>query len=227
MLGRLPMPRVLATLTLITAIAAAILPTGFAWSQTMPSATVPNPAPDAPPPPAEAPPPAPVNPAPIEVAPPAVAPAPPATAPIVKKKAHIVHPQGTEAQFEPASGRLKVIKETYVYSEPSRVSRKLEKAEASKYVNVTGTTRYYVRVKLKDGRTGYVPNAAVELVKPFQKDFLLTADAPVYAEPNHWSKRVSEVHKGRNVHVIAVTPGYIKIRMKSGLEGYVPQSAVE
>ena len=223
------MPRLIAALTLIVAmvlaIAAAILPTGSAWSQTMPSATVPNPAPDAPPPPAEAPPP-PVNPPATEVPPAAVAPAPPVVAPIVKKKPHVVHP-AKEAEFEPASGRLKVIKDTNVYSEPSRVSRKLEKAESGKFVNVTGVTRYYVRVKLKDGRTGYVPNSAVELVTSYKKDFLLSADSPVYVEPNHWSKRMADVHKGKNVHVIGIAPGYIKIRMKDGREGYVPQSAVE
>jgi hypothetical protein len=92
---------------------------------------------------------------------------------------------------------------------------------------VTGVTHYYVRVRLKDGRIGYVANSAVEMVKPFDKEFLLSSDSPVYAEPNRWAKKVSEVHKGHNVHVIGLAPSYIKIRMKSGLEGYVPQSAVE
>ena len=92
---------------------------------------------------------------------------------------------------------------------------------------MTGTTRYYVRVRLKDGRIGYVANSAVELVKPLDKDYILAADSPVYAEPNRSAKRVAEVHKGHNVHVTGIAPSYIRIKMKSGLVGYVPQSAVE
>jgi uncharacterized protein YgiM (DUF1202 family) len=205
------MPRLIVVLTLIIAI----VPLSAAWSQTGGAAAPPNPAVEAPAPPA-----APVNPPAAEVPP---APA----APVVIKKPRVTHHASQEAEFEPASGRLKLKKDTYVYSRASRLSKKLEKAHASKYVNVTGATRYYLRVKLKDGRTGYVPTSAVELVKPFDKDYILASDSPVYSEPNRWAKRVAEVHKGRNVHVTGITPSYIRIRMKDGVEGYVPQSAVE
>jgi len=217
------MPRLIAALTLIIAIA----PLSAAWSQTG-GAAPPNPTMEE----APAPPPGPVNP-PAAAAPPAppaaeVPPAPAPEAPVVVKKPHVTHHAAQKKEeFEPASGHLKLTKETYVYSSPSRLSKKLEKAQASKYVNVTGVTRYYVRVRLKDGRIGYVPNSAVELVKPLNKDFILSSDSPVYAEPNRSAKRVAEVHKGHNVHVTGIAPSYIRIKMKSGLVGYVPQSAVE
>jgi len=202
------MLRLIAILTLI----GAIVPLSAAWSQTGGAAAPPNPAVEAPA--------APVNP-PAAEAPPAPA------APVVIKKPRVTHHASEAADIEPASGHLKLKKDTYVYSRPSRLSTKLEKAHASKYVNVTGATRYYLRVKLKDGRTGYVATSAVELVKPLDKEYILASDSPVYSEPNRWAKRVAEVHKGHNVHVTGITPNYIRIKMKSGLEGYVPQSAVE
>ena len=207
--------RLIAVLTLTFALA----PLCAAWAQT--GAGTPPPAPSGPPPVPGPPPEA--APAPP---PPAAAPPAPHAAPIVHEKPRITRP-AKEAAFEPASGRLKVIQSGYIYSEPSRISRKLEKAEPGKFVIVTGVTHYYVRVKLKDGDTGYIPSSAVELVTPYHKDFLLSADSPVYVEPNHWSKRMADVHKGKNVHVIGLAPGYIKIRMKDGREGFIPQSAVE
>ncbi len=219
------MARLIAVLTLIIAI----VPFNAAWSQTSgtpPPSNLPAAAPALPV--------APPNP-PAEEAVPAPAPgaaeAPPAPAPeapVVVKKPRVTHHHApAKVEFEPASGRLKLKQDTYVFASPSRLDKKLEKAQAAKFVNVTGVTHYYVRVRLKDGRIGYVPNSAVEMVKPFDKEFLLSSNSPVYAEPNRWAKKVSAVHKGHNVHVIGLAPSYIKIRMKSGLEGYVPQSAVE
>ena len=56
---------------------------------------------------------------------------------------------------------------------------------------------------------------------------MLTHDAPVLDAPNHWGKKVSEVHQGHAVHVVGIALSYMKIRMKSGLEGYIPASALE
>jgi hypothetical protein len=35
------------------------------------------------------------------------------------------------------------------------------------------------------------------------------------------------VHQGHAVHVVGIALSYMKIRMKSGLEGYIPSSALE
>ncbi len=136
-------------------------------------------------------------------------------------------PADPAAEIEPASGRLKLKKDSDVFSRPSRLSKKVARVHAGKYVNVTGATRYYLRVKLKNGAVGYIPTAVVELVKPMDKQFILTADSPVYAEPNRWAKRLAEVHKGHYAHVIGMSLNYIKIKMKSGAEGFVPIAAVE
>ncbi len=37
----------------------------------------------------------------------------------------------------------------------SNTSKKLQKATIGKYVDVTGSTKYYLQAKLKDGQTGY------------------------------------------------------------------------
>jgi len=154
---------------------------------------------------------------------PEVVPAPAPTA----KPHHVTRPVSAEAEIEPASGRLKLKKDSDVFARPSRLSKKVGRVHTPKYVNVTGATRYYLRVKLKNGTVGFVPTAVVELVKPMDKQFILTADSPVYAEPNRWAKRLAEVHKGHNVHIVGMSLNYIKIKMKSGTEGFVPIAAVE
>ena len=92
---------------------------------------------------------------------------------------------------------------------------------------VTGSTRYFLRVRLRGGQTGYVLMKAVELVTPTDKLFVLTRNAPVLSQPNHWGKKRAEVHRGHAAHVIGLALNYAKIRMRSGLEGFIPISALE
>jgi uncharacterized protein YgiM (DUF1202 family) len=130
-------------------------------------------------------------------------------------------------EVEPAHAKVKLLEDTWVYSRPSKSSKHVRRVHAGKYVNVTGSTRYYLRVELKDGKTGYISPSTVELVSPVDKTFTLTSDSPVYDKPNRWAKKVSEVHKGHSVHVVGLALSYMKIKMKSGLEGFIPTSALE
>ncbi len=130
-------------------------------------------------------------------------------------------------EIEPAAARLKVLDASPVYSAPTKSSRKIEQLTPEKFVEVTGSTHYYLQVKLKSGQTGYIEPSAVELVKPVDKVFVLTRDAAVLEKPNRWSKKLSEVHKGHNVHIVGLSLSYMQIRMKSGLEGFIPTSALE
>jgi uncharacterized protein YgiM (DUF1202 family) len=128
---------------------------------------------------------------------------------------------------EPAQAKLLLKEDTWIYAQPSNRSAHVEQAEKGKFVVVTGTTHYFLRVKLKSGQEGWVQAAAVQVTMPADKLFTLTHDAPVLDAPNHWGKKVSEVHKGHAVHVVGIALSYMKIRMKSGLEGYIPSSALE
>ena len=92
---------------------------------------------------------------------------------------------------------------------------------------MTGSTHYYLQVRLKSGQTGYIDPSAVELAKPADKVFVLTHDAGVLDKPNRWGKKVAEVHQNKNVHVVGIALNYVRIRMKSGLEGYIPTTALE
>jgi len=132
-----------------------------------------------------------------------------------------------EPEIEPAQARLKVLEPAPAYSAPAKTSRHIEQLEPGKFVDVTGSTHYYLQVRLKSGQTGYVDPSAVELVKPADKVFVLTHDAGVLDKPNRWSKKLAEVHQGHNVHVVGVSLDYMRIRMKNGLEGYVPMTALE
>jgi hypothetical protein len=162
-------------------------------------------------------------------------PAPPALkpAPAPRKKTATQHPapetarEASKLEVEPAEARVKLIADTPVFTEPSKNSRQIEKAHAGKFIQVTGSTRYFLRVSLKSGQTGYIDPSAVELVRPTDKIFALTSDAAVLEKPNRWAKKLSEVHKGHDVHVIGIALNYTKIRMKSGLEGFIPISALE
>lgn len=161
--------------------------------------------------------------------PPEAAPASAATGEVAKPTAHRAVSHQTVAKFEtePASGKVKITKETWIYASPSTHGKHLKRGEPDKFVVVTGSTRHYLVVALQNGKVGYIPQSAVELVRPTDKLFALTHDAAVREAPNKWAKKVAEVHQGHNVHVIGVALDYMKIRMHSGLEGYVPTSALE
>lgn len=163
------------------------------------------------------------------------APAPEATAaptqPRVRKRPGAVAVAQAKAsgtiEVEPAHARIRIRQDADIYARPSTRSRKIARAHASKFIQVTGSTRNFLRVQLKDGAVGYLLPAAVELVKPTDKVFSLTADSPVYSQPNRWGRVMSHVHKGHNVHVIGASLDYVKIKMRSGLEGFVPVGALE
>jgi hypothetical protein len=129
------------------------------------------------------------------------------------------------AAVEPTHAMLKVKKDVWAYAGPESSSPTVEHLHAGKFVSVTGSTHYYVQVKLKGGDTAYVPISAVELTRSQDKILRLSADAAVLSQPNRYGKKLSEVHQGHDVHGIGMSMNYVKIRMKSGLEGYVPTSA--
>jgi hypothetical protein len=171
----------------------------------------------------EAPPPTPLPPAHRRVMPPPLAAHYPAA-----------HPAATAAAApvksvvpEPVQAKLQLKQDTWIYAEPSSRSVHLEQGERGKFLMVTGTTHYFLRVKLKNGQDGFVLADAVQVITPTDKLFTLTHDAPVLDAPNHWGKKVAEVHQGHAVHVVGIALGYMRIKMKSGLEGFIPSSALE
>jgi len=117
--------------------------------------------------------------------------------------------------------------DSWIYAGPSKTSKKIEKSTIGKFVDVTGSTKYYLQVKLKNGQTGYIAPSDVELVKPVDKVFILTQDAAVLEAPNRWAKKLSEVHRNRSVHVIGLALDYMQIRMKSGLTGFITATALQ
>ena len=132
-----------------------------------------------------------------------------------------------EPEIEPAQARLKVLADAPVYAAPAKSSKHIEQMTRDKFVEVTGSTHYFLRVNLKNGQTGYIEPSAVELVRPADKVFVLTHDAAVLDKPNRWGKKLAEVHQSHNVHVVGIALNYMRIRMKNGLEGYIPTTALE
>jgi Bacterial SH3 domain len=180
----------------------------------------------------EPPPPAPPEGAPAEVAPPPEA--APTPAPVHhrrrtrKRRRHRAKAPEVETTVEPANARLKVRSSgAPIYSRGSRQSEQIGTLSADKYVQVTGSTKSYLQIQLKDGRTGYIEPSSVELVTPYDKEFLLTADSPVFAAPNQFAQKMAEVHRGKYVHVIGHALSYMQIRMKDGTQGYVPMTAAQ
>jgi hypothetical protein len=171
--------------------------------------------------------------APSEAAPEMAAPEVPPPSPVHHKTA-IHHRSAKPAvatvsatEVEPVHARMKLKEDAWVFTRPTKWSKHVERVHADKYVEITGTTRNYLRVKLKSGQDAYLPISAVEITRPADKIFQLTSNAPVLSEPSHWGKKLSEVHKGHNVHVVGVSLNYMKIRMKDGVEGYIPTTALE
>jgi uncharacterized protein YgiM (DUF1202 family) len=144
-----------------------------------------------------------------------------------KTRKHHQMAAAAPSEVEPATGRLKVSHDGWIYAGPSKTSKKIEKATIGKFVDVTGSTKYYLQVKLKSGSTGYIAPSDVELIKPVDKVFILTQDAAVLEAPNRWAKKLSEVHRTRSVHVIGLSLNYMQIRMKSGLTGFINATALQ
>jgi hypothetical protein len=133
-----------------------------------------------------------------------------------------------ETIVESASARLKVKSAgAPIYARATTQSEQIGTLSADKFVQVTGSTKSFLQVQLKDGRTGYIEPSSVYVVTPYDKQFLLTADSPVFAAPNQLAQKLSEVHRGRYIHVIGQALSYLKIRMKDGTEGYVPMTAAQ
>lgn len=152
---------------------------------------------------------------------------PPAPAPKARHRTAAHGATVGHFDIEEANARLALRSDTPIYASPSTGARHIERGIAGKYVQVTGVTRHWLRVALKSGATGYVQQKDVSMLKPADKIFSLTKNAPVRAEPNRWAKKLAEVHRGHNVHVIGMALNYMKIRMRSGLEGYIPTTALE
>jgi hypothetical protein len=151
------------------------------------------------------------------------------SAPAPTTKPHVHHAASTARapEIEPAQARLKVLQDAPVYSSPAKTSKRIEQLTRDKFVEVTGSTHYYLQVQLKSGQTCYIDPSAVEIAKPTDKVFVLTHDAAVLDKPNRWGKKLAEVHQTHNVHVIGLALNYAQIRMKSGLEGFIPLTALE
>ncbi len=133
-----------------------------------------------------------------------------------------------ETTVEPATARLKVKNVgAPIYAKASSHTEQVGTLSADKYVQVTGSTKSYLQVQLQDGRVGYIEPSSVDMVAPYDKQFLLTADSPVYSAPNQWGNKLAEVHRGKYVHVIGQALSYLKIRMKDGTEGFIPMTAAQ
>ncbi len=130
-------------------------------------------------------------------------------------------------EVEPGSARLKLVQDTWAYSAPSKHSKHLEQLHTDKYVMVTGSTKYYLQVKLKNGEVAYVEPSAVSVITQTDKVFQLTHDAAVLDKPNRWAKKVAEVHQPHSVHVIGLALNYMMIKMKNGLVGFIPTTALQ
>jgi len=130
-------------------------------------------------------------------------------------------------EVEPADARVMLRNDTIAYLQPSKLSPIVEQLSAGMFIHVTGSTHYFLQAKLKNGAVAYVLSEDVYMTVPADKIFRLTSDAPVLERPDKWAKQLATVHQGHDVHVVGVALSYMKIQMKSGLEGYITARALE
>ncbi|MGH7865513.1 MAG: hypothetical protein ACREQB_11005 [Candidatus Binataceae bacterium] len=130
-------------------------------------------------------------------------------------------------EVEPANAKLKIISAGSVMANPWKTARKLQPLDVGKVLIVTGSTRDYVQVRLKDGTVGYVDPASVDLVKSADQVFMVTHDSPLYERPNRFSKKVGEVVHGKGVKVTGIALNYLRVKLRNGVTGFVPISALQ
>ena len=63
---------------------------------------------------------------------------------------------------KPVKKRFLLAKPTAIYSEPNTSSAIVEHVRGGIHVNVTGITGDWLQLKLRNGRTGYIPAEAAE-----------------------------------------------------------------
>ncbi len=71
------------------------------------------------------------------------------------------------------------------------------------------------------------PAAALPKVRPLKRKFLLTHNSPVYETPQQGSKVVAQVHRGKYVNVTGIAGKWLRIRLRSGVVGFIPVTAAE
>ncbi len=130
-------------------------------------------------------------------------------------------------EVEPASARLKIIGSGSVMANPWKMAKKIEPLDVGKVLIVTGSTRDYLQVRLKNGAVGYVEPTAVDLVKPTDQVFMVTSDSPIYERPNRFARTVGEVVHGKGVKVTGIALNYLRVKLRSGVVGFVPISALQ
>lgn len=140
------------------------------------------------------------------------------------------HHLSAEAQapieVEPGHAELPLLATTRVLAAPSPQARVIKTLEGGTYVTITGSTKDYLRID-SGPHAGYMGSSAVQLVRPAEHIFRLTSDSQVYAQPNRWGPVLAKVHQGHDVHVVGLALSYVKIQMKSGLQGFVPATALQ
>jgi hypothetical protein len=147
----------------------------------------------------------------------------------VRKPARVSagHEPLEDFKIEFARGTYRLKQDSTAYVRPSLRSKALKAVHRGSLINVTGATLDFAQVRLSTGETGYIPIYALELFRSTERNYILTSNSRVYARPNLASQPLAEVHQNHNVHVIGVELNYLKIKMHSGLEGYIPVSSVE
>jgi hypothetical protein len=142
--------------------------------------------------------------------------------------AQVTPPRNPNApEVEPGKARVKILKDDWILKSPSRLAGKLVKLEPGKFIMVTGSTRDYLRVRLSSGEVGYIDPAAVELIRPADTIFMVTRPSPVFEKPNRFSKKVADVVANRPVRVTGFALDYARIKLRSGVVGFVPFSAFQ
>ena len=130
------------------------------------------------------------------------------------------------AKVEPAQGTYKLLLDSSAYRGPSVDSGQLRPVHAGRNIVVTGATRDFAQVSLKDGVVGYVPLDAIALLRPVDVSLMLSSDTPVYVRPHLANSTVTTLRRGTYVHVVGVALYYLEIKFDNGAVGFIPESTV-
>jgi hypothetical protein len=75
--------------------------------------------------------------------------------------------------------------------------------------------------------TPAVAGADTTKVKAVKKRYLLSHSSSVYSHPDKTSTVIAHVHSKSHVNVTGVTGDWLRIRLSSGKDGFLPSSAAE
>jgi tetratricopeptide (TPR) repeat protein len=138
----------------------------------------------------------------------------------------------TAVGLEPSNAHSHLALATLLNSEPNRQNEAQAeyariKALDPSLMPATALGTVTVPAAANPPAASSTPIARGPAIREINKRFLLTHDSPVYESMSDSARVVAQVHRRKYVHVTGLGGQWLRIRLRSGIIGFIPATAAE